>query len=90
VTNPRVVVEVLSPSTANYDLGEKREHYQRLASLSDYVVVHQDRRRVEIWSREGDAWSHRVHEGGARARLASIEVELDVADLYATAGVDVP
>jgi hypothetical protein len=54
------------------------------------VVVHQDRRRVEIWSREGDAWSHRVHEGGARARLASIEVELDVADLYATAGVDVP
>jgi len=89
VTNPRVVFEVLSPSTANYDLGEKREHYQRLESLTDYVVIHQDRRRVEVWSRDGGGWSHRVHEGEARARLASIDVELDVGDLYATAGVDV-
>lgn len=89
VTNPRVVFEVLSPSTANYDLGEKRDHYQRLASLTDYVVIHQDRRRVEIWSRDGGGWTHHVHEGDAVAPLASVEAALDLRELYATAGVDV-
>lgn len=89
VTNPRVVFEVLSPSTASYDLGEKREHDQRLASLTDYLVIHQDRRRVEIWSRDGGGWSHHVHEGNAVAQLASIEATLDLRELYATAGIDV-
>jgi len=39
VTNPSVIVEVLSPSTEAYDRGEKREHYQQIASLREYVLV---------------------------------------------------
>jgi Uma2 family endonuclease len=48
VTNPSVVVEVLSASTEAYDRGEKREHYQRIQSLKEYVLVSQDRRQVEV------------------------------------------
>ncbi len=87
VTNPRVIVEVLSPSTADYDREEKRRYYQQLASLREYVLVAQDRRRVEIWRRDSDGWAHSVHETGATARLPSIDVELDVDELYEAAGV---
>ena len=45
--NPQVLVEVLSPSTEAYDRGEKFAHYRRLASLSDYVLISQDRMRIE-------------------------------------------
>ena len=89
VMNPRVVVEVLSPSTEAYDREEKRGFYQRLASLGDYVLVAQDRRRVEVWSRGADGWVHEIYEAGATARLTSIDCELSVDELYRRAGVDV-
>jgi len=90
VTNPRVVMEVLSPSTEAYDRDDKRLLYQHLASLGEYVLVAQDRRRVEVWTRTGDAWSHTVHDAGSRAALPSIGFELEVDELYRLAGVDVP
>src|SRR5690348_8325952 len=43
VTNPKVIVEVLSASTEDYDRGEKREQYQRIDALREYVLVAQDR-----------------------------------------------
>lgn len=89
VTNPRVVVEVLSPSTEEYDREEKRLYYQRLASLREYVLVAQDRRYVEVWRRDGRGWAREVHGAGARASLPSIDFELDVDDLYEIAGVHV-
>ena len=46
ITNPTVIVEVLSPSTEDYDRGEKREHYQQLESLQEYVLLAQSRLRV--------------------------------------------
>jgi Uma2 family endonuclease len=45
--NPLVVIEVLSASTEAYDRGKKRELYQRLPSLQDYLLVAQDAERVE-------------------------------------------
>lgn len=90
VTNPRVVLEVLSPSTEDYDRGEKREYYQMLPSLQEYVLVAQDTRRVEVWRRDGDGWQHSAHGAAERLRLGSIDFELDVDELYRTAGVDVP
>ena len=87
VTNPRVVVEVSSPSTEEYDREEKRGYYQLLPSLREYVIVRQDRRCVEVWRRDGQGWSHSMHEGGARLALGSIGFELDVDELYEVAGV---
>jgi Uma2 family endonuclease len=51
VTNPRVIVEVLSPSTANYDRGEKLTHYQQIDSLEELVLVRRDEQRVDVFRR---------------------------------------
>lgn len=87
VTNPRIVLEVLSPTTERYDREQKRLYYQQLESLQEYVLVAQDRRRVEVWRREGSEWAHSAHAGGERASLTSIGLELDVDALYDAAGV---
>ena len=77
-----------TPSNASYDREQKRLYYQQLDSLCEYVLVAQDRRRVEVWQRSADAgWTHTVHEAGSRAPLRSIAYELDVDELYDTAGI---
>ncbi len=45
---PRIVVEVLSPSTRGYDVIEKRAAYRSLPSLEAYLIVHYDIRRIEV------------------------------------------
>jgi Uma2 family endonuclease len=87
VTNPRIIVEVLSPTTERYDREQKRLYYQQLSSLGEYVLVCQDRRRVEVWCRASEGWTHSAHEAGGSVPLRSIDFVLDVDDLYAAAGV---
>ncbi|KIG18867.1 hypothetical protein DB30_07203 [Enhygromyxa salina] len=87
VTNPRIIVEVLSPATERYDREQKRLYYQQLESLCEYVLVAQDRRRVEVWTRTDEGWIHSAHDAGAHAPLRSIDYSLDVDDLYVAAGV---
>ena len=91
VTNPTVLFEVLSPGTEEYDRGEKREHYQQIEGLREYVLVAQDARKVEVWRRAGaGAWSHTVHTAGQTLELASVGGRLSVDELYREAGLDVP
>ena len=52
--NPTVVFEVLSKTTAAYDRGEKAEFYRAMPSLSDYVLIAQDRVHVEHYARQAD------------------------------------
>lgn len=54
--NPKVIIEVLSTSTAEYDRGEKFAQYRRLDSLQEYLLVSQDRCRVERYVRKGNDW----------------------------------
>jgi Uma2 family endonuclease len=82
VTNPRVVVEVLSPSTEAYDRGEKLAHYKRIESLEDVVLVAQERQQVEVWHRGADGWSLAVVQEGEVARIRSIESDLPLAEVY--------
>ena len=82
LVNPSVVVEVLSRSTERYDRGGKWEAYQRIASLTDYVLVAQDRVRVEHFQRDahapGGAWTYRVHEPGGTLVLSNrAQIALD-------------
>lgn len=51
ITNPTVIFEVLSPSTADYDRGGKFVHYRSLDSLTDYLVVSMEPRVVEHYRR---------------------------------------
>ena len=52
--NPLVIIEVLSPSTADYDRGAKFAHYRQLASLQEYLLVAQDERHVMHYLRQPD------------------------------------
>src|ERR1043165_2419613 len=57
LTNPTLVAEVLSDSTEKYDRGEKAERYRAMPSLSEYLLVAQDRIHVELYTRQrDDSW----------------------------------
>ncbi len=91
VTNPTVVVEVLSMSTEEYDRGEKREHYQQIPALQEYVLVAQARRRIEVFHRSAvdGGWVHRVHECGDTVVLPSSGLTFTTDELYDAAGLTV-
>lgn len=80
--SPVLVVEVLSASTATFDVGDKFAAYQQLDSLQEYVLVDQERIRVQIYRRrEGRWWVDSVGPGG-RLHLESVELEGPVEALY--------
>ncbi len=54
--NPVLIVEVLSPSTAAFDRGEKFEHYKQLDSLQEYMLISQNRVHVERYLRRDTQW----------------------------------
>jgi Uma2 family endonuclease len=85
--NPLLIVEVLSPSTEGYDRGKKFELYRTIAGFREYLLVHQDRRRVEHYSRQDDgSWLLREHAGpGSSLAIGSLGVHVSLSDLYASA-----
>jgi Uma2 family endonuclease len=86
VVNPTVIVEVLSPATMEYDLGEKFDHYQRIPALGAVVYIWQDRRQVEVRARRGDGWKSTVAGAAGVAVIDAIACRLDIDALYADAG----
>ncbi|WP_437507153.1 Uma2 family endonuclease [Sorangium sp. So ce1099] len=86
VTNPTLIVEVLSRSTEEYDRGDKFDHYKNLTSLRQYVLVSHRERSVEIWTRGVDGvFSPSIAREGDVAVLVSIGAQLDVRELYEAA-----
>lgn len=83
--NPVMLVEVLSPSTAHMDRDAKLDNYRRIATLQEYLIVSQDRPRVERYMRQNEHfWQFSVTEGlDARIRLEGVNVTLDLARIYA-------
>lgn len=83
--NPTIIVEVLSETTAGYDRGAKFEHYRRIDSLREYVLIAQDKRHVERFTRRPDntwlLWETNVPQ--STVELTSIACELRVSDIYA-------
>jgi Uma2 family endonuclease len=82
VTNPRVVIEVLSPSTEDYDRGEKLANYKRVPSLREIVLVAHDTRRIEVWRRSGDTWTLEVTNEAGAARIVTLDCTLELSDVY--------
>ncbi|HJS73708.1 MAG TPA: Uma2 family endonuclease, partial [Vicinamibacteria bacterium] len=82
VLNPKVLVEVLSDATERYDRGEKFEHYKRISSLEEYVLVSQKEPSIEVFRRAGDSCTRLEAQSGERVTLQSIECQLDVDELY--------
>ncbi len=83
ITNPTVVVEVLSPSTERYDRGEKLTHYQRIPSLRACLLFAHDRREVEVHTRASEAESWVLATLGAGQRIEIVGMPtLDVGAIY--------
>jgi Uma2 family endonuclease len=85
ITNPRVVVEVLSPSTEGYDRGIKFTRYRELDSMQEYVLIAQDRPLVETFVRQEDrTWTFAAWAGVETAvQLRSLKIELAMSEIYA-------
>lgn len=82
ITNPSVVVEVISDSTAEDDLTAKFGHYKLAPSLTDYVLIWQDEQRVEVRSRRDDGWLVKTFGAGETVHLQA-GVAFTVDELYA-------
>ncbi|HEY4001345.1 MAG TPA: Uma2 family endonuclease [Candidatus Xenobia bacterium] len=84
ITNPKVIFEVLSPSTEDYDFGRKRERYQGIETLTDYLLVAQDLPWVEHWERQPNKrWVVDTIEGlDSTLEIQTIDCKLKLADIY--------
>jgi Uma2 family endonuclease len=81
--NPMVIVEVLSRSTENYDKKTKFETYQLIPSLTDYLLVRQDRVHVMHYWRQEDDWPSSIYrELTDEIDLPAIGCRLRLADIY--------
>jgi len=83
ITNPIVLVEVLSSSTEAYDRGVKLEHYQRIESLREVVFVAHEQRRIEVVRRGTDGhWQTTSGTSGESLVLESIGCSIAVDAVY--------
>ena len=82
ITNPVVIVEILSDATEADDRGEKSAHYRRLASLREYLLVSQRARRLEVYRCRDDRWLFDEAGAGKTVHLDAIGVALAVDEIY--------
>ena len=83
-SNPKLAVEVLSPSTAAYDRGDKFAHYRLIDALQEYVVVDIDSRRTDIHRKGADGlWVLHPFEAGQAVHLSSVALDLSAEQLFA-------
>jgi Uma2 family endonuclease len=83
--HPVLLIEVLSKTTARTDRVEKMNQYQHITSLREYVIIAQERMRVEVYRHEqvGADWQSEVYtEPEAEVFFASVGAKIKVADIY--------
>lgn len=84
---PTLLVEVLSPSTAAYDRGEKFARYRQISSLAEVVFIDLDSRRTDVFRKGTDGlWVLHPFERGQTVELASVGLTLTEAVLFAEVG----
>ncbi len=84
LTNPSVIIEVLSPSTERFDRGKKFARYQRFDSFTDYILITQDEPRVEHFARQANGtWILTVATGlKSKIEITSIACTLKLSEVY--------
>lgn len=83
ITNPRVIVEVLSPSTQTYDQRDKFTFYRTIPSLQEYVLIHQDRPHVIHHRKQDSGWLLTdVTSIDASLVLDSCDAEIPLRQIY--------
>ena len=82
LTNPVLLVEVLSPNTEEYDRGEKLEHYKQLPSLKEVLFVCHDQPRLELCRRSETGWSSSAAEEHEQVELISVGCVIQVDEVF--------
>ena len=83
IEHPKLVVEVLSDSTAAYDRGAKFAAYRKLADLQEYLIVDIAQRRLELYRRAADHWLMFDSAGdGPALQLQSVDMALSPAEAF--------
>lgn len=83
VNAPTLVIEVLSKSTQQVDKDAQKQAYMRLPALEYYMLVAQDKTRVELYSRHLDFWTYKTYEAPDQViELPKLNLRLKVADIY--------
>ena len=83
LTQPKVIVEVLSPTTANYDRSDKFQMYRLIPTLREYVLIDPHTKTIDIyrWQESGD-WLLAVADGERGLALTSLEFFADRAAVF--------
>jgi Uma2 family endonuclease len=82
VTDPVVVFEVLSPSTARVDRVTKNAEYRATASIQRYIMLEQESQAATVFAREGDRWVGTLLTDDAVLAMPEIGIEVPLAELY--------
>ena len=85
IESPRVVFEVLSPGTEARDRGVKFKDFQGCPTIQEIVLMSQFAPYVEIWQRDDqntNTWDYRHYGPGEMVEIKSIDVRIDIADIY--------
>jgi Uma2 family endonuclease len=83
IRHPQVIIEVLSPHTANYDRTKKLKYYRQIPSLQEYVLVGSEEINVEVYHRgEGKMWNYYAYSEGEEIEIPSIEFKGAIALIY--------
>jgi Uma2 family endonuclease len=79
---PKLVIEVMSDSTAKSDREDKRRMYQTLESLQEYVLISLNCMDVRVYRRGADDWQMSIYTDGSTIPLQSVELEVAIERLY--------
>ena len=83
VLNPVLIVEVLSPSTEEYDRTDKFRMYRSTPSFCEYLLIRQNKVFVERYSKQGDIWTYSDFDSLDQSiLLESISIEIAIAEIY--------
>jgi len=83
LTNPISVIEVLSPSTQEKDLNEKKEEYFKIASLQEYILVSQDLPKIRQFVRDNkNEWTMKIYDSKDQTCIMTVGVKISLEKLY--------
>jgi Uma2 family endonuclease len=87
IPHPTIVIEILSPTTADHDRGGKLYDYRRIESVQEIALVASEQRHVEIWRRRGAKWEVEDLIGDSALGLETVGVTIPFAAIYADSGI---
>lgn len=83
IERPKLIVEVLSDSTAAYDWGAKFAAYRKLADLSEFLLIDIEHRRFELYRREADHWlMFETEPDGPALQLESVDMPITAREAF--------